>query len=47
VKNLNYWSDLNPISGYVSTTIQGLVRLTGIEPVTPSFGNWYSIQTYN
>jgi hypothetical protein len=20
------------------------VRLTGIEPVTPSFGNWYSIQ---
>lgn len=21
-----------------------VVRLTGIEPVTPSFGNWYSIQ---
>lgn len=21
-----------------------MVRLTGIEPVTPSFGNWYSIQ---
>jgi hypothetical protein len=28
----------------IETTFREMVRLTGIEPVTPSFGNWYSIQ---